>query len=121
MRLFLDAHLPGRRIATALRDRGHDVRSADEERALDGWPDESILELASSEQRILVTCDVKDFARITRRWAESGRIHAGCILLVGIDHGAVGAVPRAVDVALAAHPVREDWCARTAFTSRRRP
>ncbi len=121
MRLFLDAHLSGRRIATALRDRGHDVRSADEERALDGCADESILELTSGEGRILVTCDVKDFARITRRWAESGRVHAGCILIPGIDHGAIGAVLRAVEAALAAHPQQEDWRGRTVFTSHKRP
>jgi hypothetical protein len=45
VRLLLDAHISGRRIATALRKRGRDVRAADEERDLDGMTDEALLEL----------------------------------------------------------------------------
>jgi hypothetical protein len=64
VRLFLDAHVSARRIATALREH-HDVRAADEERELDGWQDERLLALASEEGRIMVTFNVADFARIT--------------------------------------------------------
>lgn len=119
MRLLLDAHLSGRRVASALRDRGHDVRAVDEERALDGVTDEAVLELAADEERILVTCDVKDFARITRVWAEAGRRHTGCALLVGTDHAAFGSILRAIDAALAARPEPETWLDHTAFVSRR--
>lgn len=119
MRLLLDAHLSGRRVANALRDRGHDVRAIDEERTLDGWTDEAVLELAADEDRIVVTCDVKDFARITRRWAEDGRQHAGCALMVGIDHAAFGTIRCAIDAAFATRPDPMAWRDHTAFVSRR--
>jgi Domain of unknown function (DUF5615) len=40
---------------------GHEVRSVDEERELDGWDDEALLALATAEKRVLITFDVKDF------------------------------------------------------------
>ncbi len=92
MKLFLDAHISGPRIARALRDAGHDVRAADEERELDGLTDEELLSIATAEERIFVTFDVKDFPVIARRWAEAGRAHAGCAIVVGIDHGELGAI-----------------------------
>ncbi len=61
MKLFLDAHISARRVAAPLRERGHDVRAADEERALDGLADEELLSIAAGEGRIFVTFDVKDF------------------------------------------------------------
>ena len=36
----------------------------------------------------MVTFNVGDFARITTEWAAAGRSHAGCLLIVGIDHAA---------------------------------
>jgi hypothetical protein len=29
---------------------------------------------------------------IARRWAEAGQAHAGCAIVVGIDHGELGAI-----------------------------
>lgn len=55
MRAFLDAHISGPRIARSLREAGHDVRAADEERELDGLPDEQLLELAADETRLTIT------------------------------------------------------------------
>jgi hypothetical protein len=72
VKLFLDAHISARRIAAPLRDQGHDVRAADDERELDGSTDEALLSLAASEGRIFITFDVKDFPLIVRRWAEAG-------------------------------------------------
>jgi predicted nuclease of predicted toxin-antitoxin system len=60
VKLFLDAHISGPRIARSLREAGHDVRSADEERELDGLADEELLSIAATEKRIFVTFDVKD-------------------------------------------------------------
>jgi len=108
MRLFLDAHVSGRAIARALRERGHDVR-ADEERALDGWDDERLLRLATREQRVMVTFNVRDFPRIAGEWIAAGEHHAGCLIIVGIDHGEFGAILRVIDAALTAHPDQESW------------
>ncbi|MGH3428956.1 MAG: DUF5615 family PIN-like protein [Mycobacteriales bacterium] len=118
MHLFLDAHLSGPRIATALREAGHDVRAADEERALDGWPDEELLTLASSEERIVVTFDVKDFADIARRWAEAGRAHAGLAIVVGVDHGEFGTILRALAGLFEQRPDPSEWRNYTCFVSR---
>jgi hypothetical protein len=90
VRLFLDAHISGPRIARVLREREHDVRAADEERELDGLEDEQLLELAAADGRLMITFDVKDFTVIARRWAEAGRVTPGLGIVVGIDHGEFG-------------------------------
>jgi predicted nuclease of predicted toxin-antitoxin system len=118
LRLLLDAHLSGARIAEALRDRGHDVRAADEERELDGWADEALLALAADEGRVMVTFDVKDFPDIARRWAEARRPHAGCAIVVGVDHGEFGAILRALDSLLEERADPGDWRDYTCFVSR---
>lgn len=119
MRLLLDAHVSGRVIARRLRERGHDVRAANEEPQLDGWEDEALLELAAAEGRILITFNVKDFPRICVRWAEAGQHHAGCLILVGIDHGEFGTILRVLDAAFAARPAPEDWRDYSAWGTRR--
>jgi hypothetical protein len=118
VRLFLDAHISGPRIARALRDSGNDVRAADEERELDGASDEELLSLAATEDRVFVTFDVKDFPVIVRRWAEAGREHAGCAIVVGIGHGEFGAVLEAVAAQLEARPEQHEWKDYTLFVAR---
>ena len=120
MRLLLDAHVSGRRIGGALRERGHDVLAVAEERDLDGCPDEELLELADAQERILVTFDAADFPRICREWLETGKSHHGCAVIVGIRHHEFGAIMRALD---AAFEVRSDpggWRDDLVFISRRR-
>ena len=121
MKLFLDAHISARRIAAPLRDRDHDVRAADEERELDGFTDEELLSLAVAEGRIFVTFDVKDFPVIARRWAEAGRAHAGCAIVVGIDHGEFATVLDVIVRELAARPRQADWMNLTLFLARATP
>ncbi len=117
MRLFLDAHVSARRIATSLSKK-HDVRAADEERELDGWEDERLLALASEEGRIMVTFNVADFARITTEWAASGRAHTGCLLIVGIDHAEFGLILRVIEHALTSRPDHASWIDYTAWGTR---
>lgn len=121
MKLFLDAHISGPRIARALREAGHDVRAADEERELDGLTDEQLLSIAAGEERIFVTFDVHDFPVIARRWAEAGRAHTGCAIVVGIDHGEFGATLETIALALTARPRHVDWTALTLFLARTPP
>ena len=116
MRLFLDAHVSGRRIATALREQ-HDVRAADEERELDGWEDEQLLALATDEGRVLVTFNVGDFARITTEWAAAGRSHAGCLLIVGIGQAEFGLILRVIELAFSTRPDQESWIDYTAWST----
>lgn len=118
MRLFLDAHISGPRIARTLRESGHDVRAADEERELDGATDEELLSLAAAEERIFVTFDVKDFPVIVRRWAEAGHEHAGCAIVVGIGHGEFGTILKAIGGQLSARPEQHEWKNYTLFVAR---
>ena len=118
MRLFLDAHISGPRIARALRDRGHDVRAADEERDLDGLGDEQLLELAADEGRVMITFDVKDFTVIARRWAEASKAHAGLGIVVGIDHGEIGTILDALAREMNMRPAQAKWTNTTLFIAR---
>ena len=119
MKLFLDAHISARRIVAPLRDQGlHDVRAADEERELDGLTDEELLSIAAADERIFVTFDVSDFPVIARRWAEAGRSHAGCMIVVGIDHGELGAILDALMRELAARSREDEWTDLTLFLAR---
>lgn len=118
MRLLLDAHVSGPRLATPLREQGHDVRAVDEERELDGWTDEALLALAATEKRVLVTFDVKDFPDIARRWAEAERPHAGLAIVVGIDHGEFGEILRTLESLFGERSKQAEWSDRTCFVSR---
>jgi Domain of unknown function (DUF5615) len=117
VRLFLDAHVSGRRIATALREQ-HDVRAADEERELDGSDDERLLAFATEQGRIMVTFNVKDFARITTERAAAGKSHAGCLLIVGIDHAEFGLILRVIDHSLSTRTEQAAWTDYTAWGTR---
>jgi hypothetical protein len=121
VRLFLDAHISGPRIASVLRSAGHDVRAADEERELDGATDEELLSLAAGEARIFITFDVKDFPVIARRWAEARREHAGCAIVVGIDHGEFGTIVAALECELRNRPEHAAWNDLTLFLARAPP
>lgn len=80
-RLILDAHLSGRVIGRALQERGHDVHAIDAEKNLEGLKDEDVLELAISEDRVLITANVGDFLPLLTALGETGRSHPGCILV----------------------------------------
>jgi uncharacterized protein (DUF433 family) len=66
-------------------------------------------ELAAEERRILVTFNVKDFARLSSEWAAAGTRHAGCLMIVGIDHAEFGLTLRVINAALAARPDQKSW------------
>jgi predicted nuclease of predicted toxin-antitoxin system len=78
LKLLLDEHYANQ-IATDLRAAGHDVVTVSELQ-MKGIGDESLLELASSEQRALLTNNARDFIPIVGRWATSGRDHCGLLL-----------------------------------------
>lgn len=120
MRLLLDAHVSGRRIGAALRELKHDVLAVDGARDLDGCPDEELLELASIQERILVTFDVADFPRICREWLEAGKSHYGCSVIVGIRHHEFGDIVRALEATFKIRPDPSDWRDYMAFVSRLR-
>lgn len=85
---------------------------------MDGSADEELLALAAEEERVLVTCDVKDFPAIVRRWAEARNTHAGCAIIVRIEHSEFGAILEVITRAIAVYPVQADWTDLTLFLAR---
>jgi hypothetical protein len=118
MRLLLDAHLSGRVVGRHLREQGHDVLALDEQKNLEGLDDPDVLELATQEGRILLTHNVKDFPDILRDWADEGREHAGCIILVGIQLGQFGQLTRSINAALAGASEQHDYVNRSMLVGR---
>ena len=109
MRLLLDANLSQHRIGALLNSGGHDVRSLAAESELEGLSDEAVLELAASEQRILITRDSRDFSPLCRRWAEGGREHAGVILIWTLTHRQFAEIVSAVSRVLDERPDDASW------------
>ena len=99
MRLLLDSHLPVA-LGKRLRDTGLDVV------ALSEWlggdyrtaSDDRVLEAALADHRVLVTYDCRTIPRLLKDWAESGRHHAGVVLVdeVTIRPSDVGGLLRAL-------------------------
>jgi hypothetical protein len=102
LRLILDLHISGKRVGRALSDAGHDIRATDAEgHIFDAMDDESLLAMAASEERVLVSRNVRDFPRIAGEWARAGRLHAGIIMIPpSIDHAEFGAIVSGVEVLL---------------------
>ena len=109
MRLLLDANLSSRRIGGPLREQGHDVRGVADEPDLEGLDDESVLELATQDERILITRNSRDFAPICRIWAEAGRDHAGVILIWSLSHRQYGEISCGVERWLDEIPNAAAW------------
>lgn len=78
MRLLIDEHYANE-IAAELRSAGHDAVTVSELQ-IKSIDDESLLELASSENRALLTNNARDFMPIVGCWATSGRDHCGLLL-----------------------------------------
>ncbi len=114
MRLFLDAHLSGKRIGKALEEAGHDVEKADAP-SLEGWDDEPLLELAFSESRVMVTRNGKDFIPIVKKWSREGRSHAGLIVVPPrIDHDQFGRIIRGIEASLQTM-TQDEWKGQTRY------
>lgn len=118
VKLLLDAHVSGKRIGSRLRDLGHGVRAADEERDLDGLDVAGLLALASHEGRVLITCNVSDFVPLLVERSAGGRSHAGAILVPNsIRHEEFGAITAAIQRALGT--ARQiDWIDRVEWPKR---
>lgn len=74
--------------------------------------------MAAADDRILVTFNAGDFARLANSWAEAGRSHEGCLILVGIDHSEFGVILRRLQQVLERRPHQGDWRNLTMFLGR---
>jgi hypothetical protein len=109
VRVLLDANLSPGRVGDPLRELGHNVRALAAEPDLEGLDDEPVLELATQDERILVTRNSRDFAPITRRWPEAGREHAGVILIWSFTHRQFNEIVHGIDHRLGQYPNPRDW------------
>jgi len=109
VRLLLDANLSPRGIASRLRAAGHDVLALAEDPALQGLDDPAVLQLAASQNRILITRNSRDFAPLAREWAEAQRPHAGIILIWTLDHSQFGLIVEGIGRYLQQWPQQKDW------------
>lgn len=71
--------------------------------------DEDLLQHADDQRRVLVTANARDFAPIARAWADEGRQHAGCLMIVGVRNSDFGAILRVIDTAFGTVPTPEAW------------
>ncbi len=80
MKALLDEQLSPQ-IAVLLRQAGYDVVAAADRHELIGSTDSIILEVATSEERAVVTNNIKDFRPLVASRLAQGRTHAGLILV----------------------------------------
>lgn len=106
---MLDANLSPRQIGAALRAAGHDVLALAEDASFEGLDDPLVLELAASQQRVLVTRNSRDFAPLAREWAEAHRQHAGLILIWTLDHSQFDEIIAGVERLIGQWPEQERW------------
>ena len=109
MRLLLDANLSPRRIAAQSREAGHDVLALAETATYEGLSDPQVLELATSDGRIVITRNSGDFAPIAREWAEAQRSHAGLILIWTLDHNQFAEILTGIEHQLNLWPSQGQW------------
>ncbi|HEV2953846.1 MAG TPA: DUF5615 family PIN-like protein [Candidatus Dormibacteraeota bacterium] len=105
-------------MATRLLAEGHDVVAANEDPHLARLDDRSLLQHAASDERVLITCNVRDFPAIVRERGEEMREHAGCIILVRVDHSEFGIILRSLSRIFENLPTQEAWHNLCRFVSR---
>ncbi len=106
MRALLDEQLSPE-IAVLLRQAGCDVVAVAERNDLIGSSDRVVLDVASSEDRAVITNNIKDFRPLAAERLAQGLTHAGLILLPSSrtrTRAAVAALATAIEQVLRDHP-----------------
>lgn len=107
MRLLLD-EMYGPTLAALLRSRGYDVEALTERPEQRSKPDHAVLQIAADDGKVLVTEDVRDFARLDGRLRAEGQAHHGIILVSARRYprskNGVGRLAEALDDFLASPP-----------------
>lgn len=115
MRLMLDAHVSGSKVRNVLEEMGYGVKAAEK---MEGFPDEELFEMAAREGRVLVTHNVKDFARILQQRPPEKR-HAGLILIPrSVKLNDFGAIISGIQETVSGLP-QEGWVDRVEWMRRK--
>lgn len=121
IRLLLDAHISGRVVGKALEEAGHDVYALDSEKELEGMKDPDVLELAISEERVLVTANVGDFMALITQLNAGGRSHTGCICAPkSISNEEFSAIISGVS-SMVEDTSQEEWMDRVEWIRKKQP
>jgi len=118
VRLCLDEHYTVR-IATDLRDLGHDVHCVKERPELVSLNDEELLAVMTSERRALLSENVADFAPIVQRLVTAGESYYGIIYTshrtMPRSRNTIGVYVEALDALLRKYPGDGDFINGTAW------
>ena len=76
----MDEDTTGRRLASALREAGHDVETAREASNL-GRADSEQMACAAGTNRVILSSNARDFAKLQAAWATDGRQHPGIVVI----------------------------------------
>jgi hypothetical protein len=95
-RLYFDEDADAR-LAEALRRRGYDVETTVAAGQLEASDEEQLVH-AASQQRVLVTHNIKHFPGVHAVWIEAGKVHWGIVILIG--HSAIGSWLRRMETLL---------------------
>ncbi|AHY47302.1 Hypothetical Protein RradSPS_2019 [Rubrobacter radiotolerans] len=121
IRLLLDAHISSRVVGRALEEAGHDVYALDSEKELEGMKDPEVLELAISEERVLVTANVRDFLALISELGAGGRSHPGCICVPrSVRNEEFGLIIAGVNAAVK-DTSQEEWIDRVEWIRKSKP
>ena len=83
-RLYLDEDSSNRSLIVALRRAGFDCLTT-REAGLLKQVDEEQPAFAASQNRVLYTMNIGDFARLHNEWARADRVHSGVIIVTEQD------------------------------------
>lgn len=106
MKALLDGQLSPQ-IAVLLRQSGFDVVAAADRIDVVGCSDRVILEIVSSDQRGVVTNNIKDFRPLAAERLARGQSHAGLILLPSSrtrTRAPIGALAEGIEAVLRERP-----------------
>jgi predicted nuclease of predicted toxin-antitoxin system len=117
VRLLLDEQLSPK-IAEQLQRHGHDVLSV-AEAGLRGQEDAALLSWASSQERAVVTNNIRDFRPLHANYLSASTTHYGIILLPSSKFSlrveSLGEVVNALERLLSEHPQPEALLGREIF------
>lgn len=68
-------------VGRTLSEDGHDVRAIDSEPELEKLSDPDLLDLATSEGRILVSANEKRLRASRKKWSGEGKSHPGLVVI----------------------------------------
>jgi hypothetical protein len=94
-------------IAAMLRELGHDVVAVGDRAELIGASDRTILDVASGEERAVITNNIKDFRPLGAERIARGRGHGGLVLLPSTrtrTRAAAETLTAAIATVLESHP-----------------